>query len=212
MILVTRPESLQELSTLENIKRYVSEENAKILLRINFPTNTVISVRSLLGDPNFVLSESIAHLLYTNGMLLRRPVTDSEGKQKCITIEREVNDTVQKVKSPLWEYSWPLTEETDFSILSEKDLLRVGWDLRNAPGFFNVVALNPASSVQQEDEVPADDEILEDDNDALEAALTYGSRDEEEDEYALDSYQEDVTTNSDAEDSGSVVFFGDAER
>lgn len=134
----------------EHTKRYVAERNAKILLCAEYPTNTgYITPGKLLGDPNTAFSHNIADLLVTAGILSREPILGEDGKQLHITL--------LKKKSPLWSYSWALE---DFAVLDEEKLLEVGWDLRQTPGFFNLVVVE---APEEEEETEPEEEEEKDD-------------------------------------------------
>jgi len=127
-VLITQPCAYYYGELSEHTKRYVAEQNAKILLCNEYPTNTeFFTPAGLLGDPNTAFSEMVAAMLAERNILSRSPVLDENGKQKSIMLN--------KVKSLLWDYAWA---DGDFSTLDEEKLLLVGWDLRRAYGFFNV--------------------------------------------------------------------------
>lgn len=147
-VLVTQPVATFGDNDEQSIKRYVSEQNARILLCEEYPTSfSLFSVKTMLGDPNYVFSDHIAILLWEHGILSREPWLDLNGRQAILVIEEQ--------KSLMWDYSWG---PEPFETLDEPTLLAVGWDVRNCPGFYNVVIIEDEPEKVTEPPPPAEPE------------------------------------------------------
>lgn len=130
-VLVTQPVATFGDNDEQSIKKYVSEQNARILLCEEYPTSfSLFSVKTLLGDPNYAFSDAVAVLLWEHGILTREPWLDLNGRQATLVIEDQ--------KSLMWHYSWG---NEPFEVLDEPTLLAVGWDVRYCTGFYNVVVI-----------------------------------------------------------------------
>jgi len=153
-VLITQPVTAFG-DDIQAIKKYVSEQNAKILLCEEYPTSfSFFAVKTMLGDPNYSVSEHIAQVLFEHGILCREPWMDTNGRQAMLTIDDQ--------KSLMWHYSWG---EENFEVLDEPTLLMVGWDLRTAPGFYNVVIID--DEVKQKKPKPATPEETFDNTDEI---------------------------------------------
>lgn len=141
-VLVTQPVAAFG-DDIQAIKKYVSEQNAKILLCEEYPTSfSFFNVKTMIGDPNYSLSEHLAQALFEHGILIREPWIDTDGRQAILIIDDQ--------KSLLWHYSWG---NENFEVLDEPTLLMVGWDLRTSAGFYNVVVID--DEVKQKKPKPA---------------------------------------------------------
>lgn len=93
---------------VQDIKQYVSRQNAAILRHDEFPATVFVNIRDLVGDPNVVFSCHICDML-----------------------------VVAEVLTKLGEdaYGWG---SMPFATLTEEQLLLVGWDLREHINFVHV--------------------------------------------------------------------------
>lgn len=114
MIIISSPTHvLPEVLSAEDkqrLQQQIADLNAKILLEREL---FGVPVKDLIGDPNYNLSDSICTMLARYGLLKQQPWPG------------------YKVSHFSWLHD-------DFSVLSQADLLRVGWDLRWHQAFHTV--------------------------------------------------------------------------
>jgi hypothetical protein len=115
-----------------DLRQSVTEWNASILLGESFPGVIAwTSVKELIGDPNYAFSDSVAELLYNNGVLDRTPVMRDAHQQAKV----KIGDTEQLV----WDYTWGVKT---FESLSPDNLNVVAWDLRLHQHFMHITVVD----------------------------------------------------------------------
>jgi len=136
-ILVHQPQSAS--FDVAEIKQFVSERNVAILLGNEFPaTAPFLSVRDLIGDPNYAFSDTVAAILAESGILVRSPVKTRKAQDKI---------TVNEKKELVWEYVWG---DKPFDVLTKEQLLLVGWDLRKHNNFVHVSIVSDETQEENE--------------------------------------------------------------
>lgn len=126
--------------TVEDVKQTVINRNSGILMGCEFPANT-LSLRDLVGNPNFNLSEHVCAMLTEVGMLSRTPALNDNGRQRKL-----------KNGELLWDYSWVDNPNNLLLTLTQNQLHALAWDLRHHRNFVHI-------SVVNEDPTPSENEL-----------------------------------------------------
>ncbi len=126
--------------TVDDVKATVIELNLGILTEKEFPgTVPFISVKELIGDPNYGMSDHICAMLFEAGVLTRTPVLDDNGRQSKIKLDKDKEEL-------LWDYQW---SEASLHELSLEKLYDLAWDLRQHPNFCHVSVMNEVEETVQ---------------------------------------------------------------
>lgn len=158
-IIVHNPVSVGH--TVDDVKATVIELNLAILMEKDFPGDIpFLSVKELIGDPNYGISDHVCAMLAEAGVLTRTPVLDANGRQSKIKIDKE--------EELLWNYTW---NEMSIQELSLEQLYDLAWDLRQHPNFCHVSVVNDVEETDQSSKESLDSEEPEeyDSSDPLES-------------------------------------------